>query len=35
MEDAAQSYVNTVLRELPDEEVAVSGMESMGPLVNP
>jgi len=33
--EAAQSYVNTVLRELPDEEVAVSAMESMGPLANP
>lgn len=35
MAEAAQSYVNTVLRELPDEEVAVSAMESTGPLVNP
>jgi len=35
VEEAAQSYVNTVLRELPDEEVAVSAMESMGPLANP
>jgi Domain of unknown function (DUF4032) len=35
MEDAAQSYVNTVLRVLPDEEVAVSGMESDRPLANP
>jgi hypothetical protein len=35
MEDAAQSYVNTVLRGLPDEKVAVSDMESMGPLANP
>jgi tRNA A-37 threonylcarbamoyl transferase component Bud32 len=35
MEDAAQSYVNTVLRGLPDEKVAVSDMESMEPLANP
>ena len=35
MEEAAQSYVSTVLRELPDEELAVSAMESMGPLANP
>jgi tRNA A-37 threonylcarbamoyl transferase component Bud32 len=35
VDEAAQSYVNTVLRELPDEEVAVSAMESMGPLANP
>jgi hypothetical protein len=27
--------VSTVLRGLPDEEVAVSAMESMGPLANP
>ena len=33
--EAAQSYVSTVLRGLPDEEVAVSDMESMGPLANP
>jgi Domain of unknown function (DUF4032) len=35
MEEASQSYVNTVLRGLPDEEIAVSTMESMGPLANP
>jgi Domain of unknown function (DUF4032) len=35
MNEAAQSYVSTVLRGLPDEEVAVSAMESMGPLANP
>jgi Domain of unknown function (DUF4032) len=35
MEEASQSYVNTVLRGLPDEEIAVSAMESMGPLANP
>jgi tRNA A-37 threonylcarbamoyl transferase component Bud32 len=35
MEEAAQSYVNTVLRGLPDEEIAVSAMESMVPLANP
>jgi hypothetical protein len=33
--DAAHSYMNTVLHGLPDEEVAVSAMESMGPLANP
>ena len=35
MEEAAQSYMNTVLRGLPDEAIAVSAMESMGPLANP
>jgi hypothetical protein len=35
MEQAAQSYMNTVLRGLPDEAIAVSAMESMGPLANP
>jgi Domain of unknown function (DUF4032) len=35
MEDAAQSYMNTVLRGLPDEAIAVSAIESMGPLANP
>jgi len=35
MEEAAQLYVNTVLRGLPDEEIAVSAMESMVPLANP
>jgi hypothetical protein len=35
MQEAAQSYMNTVLRGLPDEAVAVSAMESMGPLANP
>jgi hypothetical protein len=35
MEDAAQSYMNTVLLGLPDEALAVSAMESMGPLPNP
>ena len=33
--EAAQAYVSTVLRGLPDEEVAVSAVESMGPLANP
>ncbi|HWJ54075.1 MAG TPA: DUF4032 domain-containing protein, partial [Propionibacteriaceae bacterium] len=33
--DAAQSYMNNVLHRLPDEEVALSAMESMGPLANP
>jgi tRNA A-37 threonylcarbamoyl transferase component Bud32 len=35
MAEAALSYVNTVLRGLPDEEIAVSAMESTGPLTNP
>ena len=35
MAEAALSYVNTVLRGLPDEEIAVSAMESTGPLANP
>jgi hypothetical protein len=35
MEEAAQAYVNTVLRGLPDEEIAVSTMESTVPLANP
>lgn len=35
MEEAAQSYVNTVLRGLPDEEIAIAAMESMVPLANP
>jgi Domain of unknown function (DUF4032) len=34
MAEASQSYLNTVLRGLPDEEIAVSAMESMGPLAN-
>jgi uncharacterized protein DUF4032 len=35
MEEAAKAYVNTVLSGLPDEEVAVSDMESTGPLSIP
>ena len=35
MAEAAQLYANTVLSELPDEEVAVSDMDSTGPLSNP
>jgi Domain of unknown function (DUF4032)/Lipopolysaccharide kinase (Kdo/WaaP) family len=35
MEDAAKSYVNTVLRGLPDEEVAVAASEPTGLLANP
>jgi hypothetical protein len=35
MEEAAQSYVDTVLRGLPDEKVAVSALESERPLTNP
>jgi hypothetical protein len=34
IDEAAQSYMQTVLQNLPDEEVALS-MESMGPLANP
>jgi hypothetical protein len=34
MEEAAKSYMNTVLHGLPDEEIAYSAMESMGPLAN-
>jgi hypothetical protein len=33
--DAAQSYVTNVLRRLPDEEIALASLESMGPLANP
>ena len=33
--DAASSYMDTVLQRLPDEAVAVSSLESMGPLANP
>jgi hypothetical protein len=35
MEEAAQLYMTTVLQGLPDEAIAVSAMESMGPLANP
>jgi hypothetical protein len=35
IEDAARSYMRTVLHQLPDEEIALSAMESMGPLENP
>ena len=35
MEEAARSYMNTVLHGLPDEAVAFSAMDSMGPLANP
>src|SRR4029453_5245874 len=35
MKEAAQSYVNTVLRGLPDEKGAVDGMDSGRPLANP
>jgi hypothetical protein len=35
MKDAAQSYMSTVLGGLPDEEIALSAMETMGPLANP
>ena len=33
--EAAKSYIDTVLRRLPDEEVALSAVEAMGPLANP
>ncbi len=33
--EAAQSYMDDVLLNLPDEQVALSAMESMGPLANP
>jgi hypothetical protein len=33
--DAAESYVKTVLHKLPDEALAVSSLDSMGPLANP
>ncbi len=33
--EAAQSYMDDVLQNLPDEQVALSAMESMGPLANP
>jgi tRNA A-37 threonylcarbamoyl transferase component Bud32 len=35
IQQAAESYINTVLRRLPDEEIALSAMEAMGPLANP
>jgi hypothetical protein len=35
IQKAAESYITTVLRRLPDEEVALSALESMGPLANP
>jgi len=35
IQKAAQSYIDTVLRRLPDEEVALSAVEAMGPLANP
>jgi len=35
IQKAAESYINTVLRRLPDEEVALSALASMGPLANP
>jgi hypothetical protein len=33
--DAAASYMDTVLRGLPDEAIALQSLESMGPLANP
>ena len=31
IQKAAETYINTVLRRLPDEEVAMSALASMGP----
>jgi len=33
--EAARKYVQDVLSRLPDEEIALSAIESMGPLANP
>ncbi|MFP5282836.1 MAG: DUF4032 domain-containing protein [Actinomycetes bacterium] len=33
--EAAEGYVAEILRQLPDEAVAISSVESMGPLANP
>jgi Domain of unknown function (DUF4032) len=33
--DASDSYMHTVLKGLPDEEIALSSVESMGQLANP
>ena len=35
IEEAAQSYITTVLGGLPDEAVALAEAESLGPLANP
>jgi hypothetical protein len=37
LKDAAESYVNSVLRQLPDEAVSMSedAVDAMGPLANP
>ena len=35
MEEAAEQYMNTVLRGLTDKAEAVSAMEAMGTLANP
>jgi hypothetical protein len=35
LDEAAQSYVHTVLGSRPDEKIALSSMASMGPLANP
>jgi hypothetical protein len=35
IDEAAQSYMDDVLQNLPDEQIALSAMESMGPLANP
>ncbi|HEX8510688.1 MAG TPA: DUF4032 domain-containing protein, partial [Propionibacteriaceae bacterium] len=33
--EAADRYVDSVLRQKPDEEVAMSAVDTMGPLANP
>jgi hypothetical protein len=35
LEKAAEGYVRNILRQLPDEEVAMSSVENMGLLANP
>nr|WP_239579239.1 DUF4032 domain-containing protein [Microlunatus panaciterrae] len=35
LREAAESYVTTVLHRLPDEALALGGVDTMGPLANP
>src|SRR3954470_24622786 len=35
IEEATEAYMESVLQNLPDEQVALSAIESMGPLANP
>ena len=35
IDEAARRYMEDVLQNLPDEQIALSAMESMGPLANP